>query len=476
MSIHTRKLPLLLLLAVVAFLPIMAFSGAANAQGGNKLSLPITVKTGSIGRATNIMGGELTTTDVMESAYKAAQGGVTWSRYTPYNWYKVERYEYERNWEGEAQAEERLAEMSAAGLTPIMVIHGTAEWAQAIPGKFCGPIAPEHYDAFGEFMYTVVERFSKAPYNVQYYEIYNEPDIDPADARDPYSAFGCWGDKTDTQYYGGDDFGRMMSVVYPRIKAANPNAQVLIGGLLLRCDYTHTYDTTQDCQASHFLEGVLETGGNSFDIISYHGYPTRSTVREEWDRNFYLWKHRGGVVLGKLDFIKQMFREANIPMKPVLLTEAGLLCYKEGMCNHQQEGMQQDQANYAMRLYPRAQANGIMGALWYTFSGPGWRDSGILDANQNPRPAYRTFQFLSRVLPNATSTGIRIEENGDLEIYSFSKGTTNYTFYFANGTTNYTRALPLGARVFNKFGEEIPAPTNGILTVTFEPVMVQVGQ
>lgn len=480
MSLHIRKMPLLLLLAVLLVIPALSQSPSADAQGNNKLNLPLTMLTGRIGRQTSVLGGELGATEISTSAYRAAQGGVTWTRYNQYNWWKVERYRGDRYWEGEAVAETRLAQMSAAGLTPIMVIHGTPGWAQAVQGSFCGPIANEDLDAFGNFMFDLVTRFSKPPYNVQYYEIYNEPDVDPS-LVGPYSPFGCWGDEDDTQYYGGDDFGRMFQVIYPRIKQANPNAQVLIGGLLLECDNTHTYNPPRSCASASFLKGLLTTGADSFDIISYHGYPLRGAARVDWERDYELWRHRGGVVLGKLDFIRAAFAAANKPMKPVLLTEAGLLCWREGGCddNPSTEAspaeLQADQANYAMRLFPRAQANGIMGALWYTYSGPGWRDSGVLDANQNPRPAYYTFQLLSRAMTGATHTGSIWEHNGGLEGYVYVKGSTSYTFLWSNNSNVYPYSFPAGGRLYNKLGQEIPAPTNGQLTVGFEPVMIQVG-
>jgi hypothetical protein len=477
MSINIRKMPLLLLFAVLLLLPALSQSPAADAQGNNRLNLPLAFITGKIGQQTSVLGGELGATEITASAYRAAQGGVSWTRYNQYNWWKVERYRGDRYWEGEAVAETRLAQMSAAGLTPIMVIHGTPGWAQEVQGSFCGPIAEEDLDAFGNFMFDLVTRFSKPPYNVQYYELYNEPDIAP-DLVGDYSPFGCWGDATDSQYYGGAYFGEMLAAAYPRIKQANPNAQVLIGGLLLECDYTHTYTPARDCSSSKFLKGLLTTGDESFDIISYHGYPLRSADRVDWERRYYLWQHRGGVVLGKLDFIRSEFAASGVPMKPVLLTEAGLLCWQSGGCDDyptELAELQADQANYAMRLYPRTQANGIMGALWYTYSGPGWRDSGILDENQNPRPAFYTFKMLGRALSSATHVGTISEDGGNLEGYSFVKGNTTYIFVWSNNTNVYNYSFPAGGRLFNMYGNEVPAPTNGQLGVSFEPVMIQVG-
>ena len=45
---------------------------------------------------------------------------------------------------------------------------------------------------------------------------------------DPDSVFGCWGDNDD-DYYGGGYYADMLKMVYPAVKSADPQAQVLIG-------------------------------------------------------------------------------------------------------------------------------------------------------------------------------------------------------------------------------------------------------
>jgi hypothetical protein len=39
-----------------------------------------------------------------------------------------------------------------------------------------------------------------------------------------------------TLNFGGEYYGNMLKIVYPAIKSADPQAQVLVGGLLLDCD------------------------------------------------------------------------------------------------------------------------------------------------------------------------------------------------------------------------------------------------
>lgn len=472
-----RFMSVLLVFVLILLIGVTGWSGNVSAQGDDyRLSLPLTVLTGRIGKQTTILGGVLAAEDVSESVYTASRSGIGWTRYNQYRWDAVEVNEGDRTWEGQADAEMRLAQMSAAGLTPVMVIHGTPAWAQAVSGSSCGAVAPDKLAAFGDFMFDVVTRFSQPPYNVHHYEFYDKPDIDPGlVAAD--STFGCWGDATDTIYYGGDTYGEMLAAVYPRMKEANPDAQVLIGGLLLNCDYHFAYDPERDCDSSKFLSGILSTGAASFDIVAYQAYSLRVSDRYDWERDYYLWQHRGGAVLGKLDFVRQEFEAADVAMKPVFLTEAGLTCWMEGGCEEEMAELQADQANYVMRLYPRAHANGITAVLWSTFSGPGWRDTGILDENQNPRPAYRTFQLLGWLFNTTTYTGSEVSETGELEQYSFTNPDNGnvYTIYFSNSDTVYTVPVPEGTvRLLDKYGDDVTLPTDGTLTVTFEPVLVEV--
>jgi len=49
-------------------------------------------------------------------------------------------------------------------------------------------------------MSELVTRYSKPPFNIKYWEIGNEPDIDPSLIA-PTEPFGCWGDQND-EFYG----------------------------------------------------------------------------------------------------------------------------------------------------------------------------------------------------------------------------------------------------------------------------------
>jgi len=64
-------------------------------------------------------------------------------------------------------------------------------------------------------MKALVVCYSVAPYNVKYWELWNEPDI-AASSFPGNNIFGCWGDPGDA-YFGGGYYTVMLKVIYPKI-------------------------------------------------------------------------------------------------------------------------------------------------------------------------------------------------------------------------------------------------------------------
>lgn len=431
-------------------------------EGPYQVGLPLIVR-GSPQRV-SVFGAEISPNYGALNALRADEAGVSWARYNGFFWSSIEPVQGVRNWEGAAVAEAELRELTFRGTTPIAIVRSTPAWARKNPASVCGPIRADALDAFAKF---VGELATRNP-NVQYWEMWNEPDV-ATDLVDPDAPFGCWGDDAD-QYYGGGYYAEMLKRVYPVLKKANPQAKLVLGGLLLDCDPKHP-PAGRDCKPARFLEGILKNGGaDAFDMVSYHGYPLwTGNPNEEWDLKFDTWKARGGVVLGKLDFLREVMRDNNVS-KPVLLTEAGLICYQENAtCPTPQ--MREAQANYVIRLYTRAAANNLAGAIWFTLSGPGYRESGLLNGDQSPRPGFTTLKFLANLLQGAPYT--EKLSTDQYEGYAFRKGNTTYRVYWTNNDQSVTIPLPNGTRaIYNKTGTSF-APSNNQAIVSFDPIIIE---
>jgi hypothetical protein len=155
---------------------------------------------------------------------EVAEAGTTWVRLNGALWADIEPDQAgQRDWSALSSLEEQLKNAAYRGLKVILIVRKTPVWAQKVPGSYCGPIAEEDLAAFGDFLKELVSRYSRHPFNVKYWELWNEPDVDPALADYIGGAdnqFGCWGNITDA-YYGGGYYGEMLKAVYPKIKEAD---------------------------------------------------------------------------------------------------------------------------------------------------------------------------------------------------------------------------------------------------------------
>lgn len=399
------------------------------------------------------------------------KNGLLWSDVQPNN-------KSEWNWQNVTQLETELALSGRSGNKTILVVRSTPLWAQKYSGYFCGPMRPENIADFANFVKETVKRYSVSPYFVKYYELWNEPDVDHL-TREGDSIFGCWGEGADPNYYGGDYYAQMLSQVYPVIKSVNPEAQVLIGGLLLDCDPTDPGPTTGCITAerkasARFFEGILKNnGGPYFDIVNFHGYPPRQfnvainpIVAE---KTFINWSLRGGVVKGKIDFLREVMAKYSVS-KPIFQSETALMreaSYPDLAV------FERYKADYLVWVFSRNIAENLLGTTWYTFDGPGWNYSGILDANQAPLPAYQAMKFAVSKLggtvylaPVGTYTGI--------EGFKFRSGAKQIWVLFPSGnTTPAAITLPAGyGAVYNTLGEPI-TPVNNTVTID-HPVYIEV--
>ena len=90
---------------------------------------------------------------------------VEWSTIEPNN-VSPDRY----NWAG---YDTIFKGVSERGLQMIAVVERCPTWACSRPE---GPIRGERVQDFIEFMSAMAARYGKAPYNVHYWEFWNEPD------------------------------------------------------------------------------------------------------------------------------------------------------------------------------------------------------------------------------------------------------------------------------------------------------------
>lgn len=378
------------------------------------------------------------------------------------------------NWASIASFEKELRTLSAANITPIIVVDDYPLWATdntvRLDGQptSCGPLLPERYDDFAAFMQALVTRFSTPEFNVHIWEMGNEPDIDP-DTVAIDSDFGCWGD-ADDPFYGGRAYGEMLKVVTPVIRALDPQAQVWIGGLLLDRPYTEDGNVGQP---EDFFRGILEAGAAPFfDMVAYHAYihysiTTRTDMDTYYGSSWYEW---GGMLRGKASYLRAVMAEYGV-VKPVFITETSQLC--ECTANYL-PGLFDMQANMPARSFPRAMAADISGFIWYTLEENYWQNSSLLDTNLMPKPVYTAYQTLNKMVSNAQFIGFVGYDYG-IEAYTFHKGAARIDIIFAIEDVTMTISIPQAAYIaaYDRFGTVITpglADSDYTLTIQYEPI------
>lgn len=354
-----------------------------------------------------------------------ASAGMSWTRQNALQWHLVERKKGERTWSVLENLDGELIEASELGLNTILIVRGTPEWAQKIPGSFCGPVKEEELFSWGEFLFDAVRRYSQPPYNVKYWELGNEPDV-PAFSSGPDQQWGCWGDDSDT-FFGGGYYADMLEVVYPRIKAADPTAQVLIGGLLLDCDPSEPPEIPpdsgqyKDCKPATFLEGILLSGGGEyFDGIAFHAYDYYDDAEGQYANiNWHSsWDTSGPVLVAKTRYLSLLLEKYGHTDKYLMNTEGALLCGRDGNESYcMTDVFNQTKTNYLVQSYTVARALDLRANIWFYLHG--WRGSGLIDKDGNPLPAFDALVFNSMILKDVQFQS---------EILDFS-GISGYSFY-----------------------------------------------
>jgi hypothetical protein len=401
------------------------------------------------------------------------QAGVYWVRRNALLWSLVEPVEGERNWEKVAPLEKELVSLSDKGLHLILIIRGTPLWAQKVPGYYCGQIAADKFDAFGQFLFDAVSRYSAPPYNVQYFELWNEPDVPPG-AVPPDMVYGCWGEP-DSLNYGGEFYGRMLQTVYPKIKAANPDAKVILGGLLLDCDPDHPPETTKgsgvrkDCISSRFLSGVLESGGGaSFDGLSFHSYDYYNRGLGKYSN--YNWgsaySTSGPSLIAKVQYLLSVLDRYGVSDKFLMNTESALICGstgKEDFCLN--EDYQATKAIYAVEALAAGGSVGLQANIWYSLNG--WRGSELVDSDGNTLPAYEALQFYARLMPESIYLSQDdFYQDVPIQRYRYSANQSTVWILWSKEELDHEIHLEASPKaVYDIFGNSLPAESRQVVGI-----------
>lgn len=396
-----------------------------------------------------------------------SEAGITWTR-EDFIWEAIEPTEGERNWD--ATLESELVNASKLNIKPIMVIGGTPAWALK-DGFPCGAVAEEKFDELGAFVYDLVKRYSVPPYNVRYWELWNEPDVD--------GGLGCWGDSSDGDYYGGEYYGEMLKAVYPQMKAADPQAQVLVGGLLLDCDPNLESSLGKDCTPSNFLEGILVSGaGNYFDGVSFHAYDYYSGLGTYGFANWGSSSSTTGpsaVVKGA--FLKNVLSQYGFGNKPLFNTETAIF-YGPNVATppcdpNAPAEVEVTKVYHLIHSFASSIAEGNKTNIWY--SAIGVRCSGLLNTDLSAKPAYEAYKFAYSKLGDATFVQ-QISAGDQVRAYEYRLSNRKLWVLWSLDGGDHPITLPKMPIVVNKVGADgiaVKEANSTSVTIGMNPYFIE---
>jgi len=390
--------------------------------------------------------------------------GAGWVRKNGLLWSQVEPSPGDRKWDTGLGNELILA--SQRNLEVILVVRSTPVWARKeIGSSACSRIHENHFEAFARFLRDAVRLYSKPPYNVKYWEIWNEPDAPPSNSDIP---FGCWGVGNDPNF-GGEHYGEMLKVVYPAIKSADPEAQVLVGGLLLDCN-PNIADACSNPRPPKYLEGIFEAGaGAYFDGISFHGYDYYKNGLGKYDNPNWksAWNTTGPVLTEKVKYLRGILERWGYPDKYLINTEVAMIVYNGG-CD---ATCQQTKAYYVAQAFAAGLAAELEANIWY--SATGWRESGLFSPTTlEPLPAYDAFAFATSKLGDVSYVGV-VNEYSGVTGYKFKRGTSTIWLVWSKDGSNHSVTLPRTPKaIWDALGAAQTVSGTGV-TITLKPLYIE---
>lgn len=156
------------------------------------------------------------------------QAGIGWAR-TDFDWSGVQR---QQGGPWDFSLLERTVQMAEdGGITLLPILAYDVPWASP---------AYRHLELWREYVRRTVGHFKG---RLRYWEVWNEPDLEP-----------FWKDRPNPANYT-----RLLKAAYEEIKAVDPEAVVLLGGL--------------SGIPMEFIEGIYQAGGGAyFDVMNVHPY------------------------------------------------------------------------------------------------------------------------------------------------------------------------------------------------------------
>jgi hypothetical protein len=293
--------------------------------------------------------------------------GATWTvEYFPWAYYEPSPGNYD--W---THADLVVDHARRQGLTVIGRLGFVPAWARPEPDEQPTTFTyldEEHYDSFGEYMHAFVEHFRG---RVEHIVIWNEPNISLE-----------WGYRpVDPEAYTA-----LLHAVYPRAKAANPEAMVLGGALAPTLAPVGDPEGMNDLD---YLRRMLDAGaGDAMDGLAVHAYGWRLPPDAP--------AHPAIVNFARTELLRQMLVDAGHADLPIFITEGGW----------------NDHPRWTKAVQPSSRAAYTVRAYEKALEEWPWVEAAVLWAFRYPRPANTYQDYFTFVTTDFTPKPIYFSVQG----------------------------------------------------------------
>lgn len=387
-----------------------------------------------------------------------------------------------------------------SGLNITGVLFTTPKWARdgaCLSNPVCPPANVHEYAQFAAWM---AERYdgdgiSDAPGSprIAAWQIWNEPNDPP-----------LWPNLGSDPNARRRRYGEMLVASYQAIKAADPTALVLTGGVYVY-DGSWCHDMEgATCDGLRFMGDVVRlvpAARNAFDVLAIHPQiPTNRPDAPEIPRLI--------TVEGRVRNSRGWLNANGRSGAPIWITEMGW-CTEPGKCPGDaapgyRPTSEDQQANYLTRSMVIAQHNGVQQTNWFqfedSFNDPNreWANAAILrqynGSSYPAKPAYYAYLTLATYLQKAIPAGtgpLNSHFYDPNQPYVGSGGTYDYRYtsgstiidvlWRPNDTVQGSFPVVAGKPVtlVDRDGGRTPlTPVNGVVPVTLSerPIMIVQGE
>lgn len=334
---RTRRWQRIVSLMLLVLIAVWSIPATTPAPVAHAQSLPWQDKGTPFGVVATL-GNRVREDEIPTAVQLMKEAGVQWQREEIF-WHEVQQRPDEPfNWTGNGRGfynyDYAIGAQVAAGINVLGLLDYNPAWF-----KGQNPELDEWIYDYGDFVYAAVSRYGRERGWIKYWELWNEPNLETSGYQ--------------SGLYSPRDFVRLLQIGYAAAKAADPEAQIVMGGLVSiwsEPPSPHNYDYLT------YLDLIGNMGAwNYVDIIAIHPYRPDPPEGE-------IFKHNGTDTLSLRDELRLV--DALLlkhGAKPIWFTEMGWPSH-QGVFSVSEDA----QAFYLVRTYIIALSHpSVEKVFWY---------------------------------------------------------------------------------------------------------------